>query len=136
MLAQRSVLPIRPLRLLLQRFNPALVPLVVQLRIFSLFDDLLVRFGTDSRVLSWRNNLLLNQSDFFQHLGFQLGISDIESIDPLQMLLWCLRIFDRVVAICANDWRVDVLVVGDHGRLTVEDVGPGVAPMLRGVNEL
>jgi hypothetical protein len=83
------------------------------------------------------DELAVNVLDFLHHIRLELREGLLQGCNALQGRLGCLDgdTGGQAGFLCAQ-WLEDGVYVLDRGQLVVEDVGPGIAPLLGGFFEL
>ena len=83
------------------------------------------------------DELAVDVLDFLHHVRLQLGEGLLQGCNALQGRLGCLDgDMGAQAAFLGAQWLEDGVYVLDRGQLVVEDVGPGIAPLLGGFFEL
>jgi hypothetical protein len=83
------------------------------------------------------DELAVNVLDFLHHVRLQLGEGLLQGLHAFQGRLGCLGgDTGGQAGFLRAQWLEDGVYVLDRSQLVVEDVGPGIAPLLGGFFEL
>ena len=109
----------------------------IDLRILALLHRLVHGLEGVFGQLGGDDELAVDVLDFLHHIRLQLGEGLLQGLHALQSRLGCLGGDARGQAgFLRAQWLEDGVDVLDRGQLVVEDVGPGIAPLLGGLFEL